>query len=134
MGVLVRQSYFQASASNLATDLARYGSAARWRGVYYRGEKIGFTVGQTYFVSGWIRALSPSATSTIKCDTDGGTSYASAELTLATVAGSSNSLWVKFDQAVTPTGTSMTFFLDAAVGASGAGNVGIFQTCPIKCG
>ena len=34
-------------AVNLATDLARYGSAAVWRGVYYRGEKIGFTVSQT---------------------------------------------------------------------------------------
>jgi hypothetical protein len=32
---------------NLATDLARYGTAAEWRGVYYRGEKIGFTVSQT---------------------------------------------------------------------------------------
>src|SRR4051812_21284992 len=32
---------------NLATDLARYGTAAEWRGVYYRGEKIGFSVSQT---------------------------------------------------------------------------------------
>ncbi len=32
---------------NLATDLARYGTAAEWRGVYYRGEKVGFTVSQT---------------------------------------------------------------------------------------
>jgi transglutaminase-like putative cysteine protease len=47
MGMLVHQSYFQMAAANLATDLARYGSAAHWRGVYYRGEKIGFTVGQT---------------------------------------------------------------------------------------
>src|SRR5205085_9852829 len=31
---------------NLATDLARYGSTAVWRGLYYRGEKIGFTVSQ----------------------------------------------------------------------------------------
>ena len=31
----------------LAADLARYGSSAQWKGVYYRGEKIGFTVGQT---------------------------------------------------------------------------------------
>ena len=46
MAVLVNRSYLQAS-SNLATDLARYGSAAEWRGVYYRGEKIGFTVSQT---------------------------------------------------------------------------------------
>ena len=46
MAVLVHRSYFVASAANLATDLARYGSAAQWRGVYYRGEKIGFTVGQ----------------------------------------------------------------------------------------
>src|SRR5262252_1900934 len=46
MAVLVNRSYVQAS-SNLATDLARYGSTATWRGVYYRGEKIGFTVSQT---------------------------------------------------------------------------------------
>ncbi len=46
MGVLVHRSYVQASTS-LATDLARYGSDAQWRGVYYRGEKIGFTVSQT---------------------------------------------------------------------------------------
>ena len=46
MVVLVHRSYFVASAANLATDLSRYGSAAQWRGVYYRGEKIGFTVGQ----------------------------------------------------------------------------------------
>ena len=31
----------------LATDLAQYGGSARWHGVYYRGEKIGFTVEQT---------------------------------------------------------------------------------------
>jgi transglutaminase-like putative cysteine protease len=47
MGVLVNRSYIQASSATLATDLARYGSAAEWRGVYYRGEKIGFTVSQT---------------------------------------------------------------------------------------
>jgi len=47
MAILVRRSYLQASAATLATDLARYGSAAVWRGVYYRGEKIGFTVSQT---------------------------------------------------------------------------------------
>jgi transglutaminase-like putative cysteine protease len=47
MAVLVDRSYLQASPANLATDLARYGSTAVWRGVYYRGEKIGFTVSQT---------------------------------------------------------------------------------------
>ncbi|MBW8868128.1 MAG: transglutaminase domain-containing protein [Acidobacteria bacterium] len=47
MALLVRRSYLQASTATLATDLARYGSTAVWRGVYYRGEKIGFTVGQT---------------------------------------------------------------------------------------
>ncbi|MCC7416381.1 MAG: hypothetical protein IT176_04505 [Acidobacteria bacterium] len=46
MTALVRQSYLQASPT-LAADLARYGSSAAWRGVYYRGEKIGFTVSQT---------------------------------------------------------------------------------------
>ena len=47
MVVLVNRSYVQASPANLATDLARYGSSAVWRGVYYRGEKIGFTVSET---------------------------------------------------------------------------------------
>jgi hypothetical protein len=47
LAVLVNRSYIQASSASLATDLARYGSGAQWRGVYYRGEKIGFTVSQT---------------------------------------------------------------------------------------
>jgi transglutaminase-like putative cysteine protease len=47
MVTLVNRSYVQTSPGNLATDLARYGSTAVWRGVYYRGEKIGFTVSQT---------------------------------------------------------------------------------------
>jgi hypothetical protein len=47
MAVLVHRSYLQASSTNLATDLARYGPTAVWKGVYYRGEKIGFTVSQT---------------------------------------------------------------------------------------
>jgi hypothetical protein len=46
MAVMVNRTYLQASPANLATDLARYGSTAQWRGVYYRGEKIGFTVSQ----------------------------------------------------------------------------------------
>ncbi|MBI3402446.1 MAG: transglutaminase domain-containing protein [Acidobacteria bacterium] len=47
LAVLVNRSYIQASSATLATDLARYGSGAQWHGVYYRGEKIGFTVSQT---------------------------------------------------------------------------------------
>ena len=47
MALLVHRSYIQASSLTLAADLARYGSTAVWRGVYYRGEKIGFTVSQT---------------------------------------------------------------------------------------
>jgi transglutaminase-like putative cysteine protease len=47
MGFLIDHTYLKASSTTLATDLARYGSAAEWRGVYYRGEKIGFTVSQT---------------------------------------------------------------------------------------
>ena len=46
MAVLVQRTYLQASPVNLAADLARYGTEAEWRGVYYRGEKVGFTVGQ----------------------------------------------------------------------------------------
>src|SRR5689334_16389061 len=45
MGVLLRS--IQASTVNLASDLSRYGSSAQWKGVYSRGEKIGFMVGQT---------------------------------------------------------------------------------------
>jgi transglutaminase-like putative cysteine protease len=47
MGLLLNRSYLQASSLNLAADLSRYGSSAQWKGVYYRGEKIGFMVGQT---------------------------------------------------------------------------------------
>ena len=47
MAVLVNRAYLQASPTTLATDLARYGPTAVWKGVYYRGEKIGFTVSQT---------------------------------------------------------------------------------------
>ncbi len=50
LGAIVNRSYLQASPINLATDLARYGSTAQWRGVYYRGEKIGFTVSQVQAV------------------------------------------------------------------------------------
>ena len=46
MTVLVKRTYLEASAASLATDLARYGANAQWRGIYYRGEKIGFSVGQ----------------------------------------------------------------------------------------
>ena len=52
MGVLLHRAYLQASPANLATDLARYGTEAEWRGVYYRGEKVGFTVGQLVPVEG----------------------------------------------------------------------------------
>jgi transglutaminase superfamily protein len=47
MGSLLRRSYLQASSVTLAGDLGRYGSSAQWKGIYYRGEKIGFSVGQT---------------------------------------------------------------------------------------
>ena len=47
LGVLLARAYVEARSMNLATGLARYGTAAEWRGVYYRGEKIGFSVSQT---------------------------------------------------------------------------------------
>lgn len=50
MGAVINRAYLQATPINLATDLARYGSTAQWRGVYYRGEKIGFTVSQVQAV------------------------------------------------------------------------------------
>src|SRR5258706_4827952 len=45
MGLLYRS--IQASTTNLASDLRRYGSSAQWRGVYSRGGKIRFMVGPT---------------------------------------------------------------------------------------
>ncbi len=46
MGLLVHRAYLRAPVA-LAADLAHYGASAQWRGIYYRGEKIGFTVEQT---------------------------------------------------------------------------------------
>jgi hypothetical protein len=46
MGVLFHRTYLQPSTA-FAADLARYGSGAQWKGVYYKGAKIGFMVGQT---------------------------------------------------------------------------------------
>jgi transglutaminase-like putative cysteine protease len=46
MGALVRRA-FAATPLALAADLASYSGQAQWRGIYYRGEKIGFSVGQT---------------------------------------------------------------------------------------
>jgi transglutaminase-like putative cysteine protease len=47
MTLVVNRSYLQASPGFLSENLARYGPTAVWHGVYYRGEKIGFTVRQT---------------------------------------------------------------------------------------
>ncbi len=46
MGFVVRRAW-SSSAAALATDLAGYTPAAHWSGIYYRGEKIGFSVSQT---------------------------------------------------------------------------------------
>ncbi len=47
MGFLAHRACWQSTAVSLAADLSRYGSAARWKGVYYRGDKIGFMVTET---------------------------------------------------------------------------------------
>ena len=46
MGVLARRTLSAASLT-LGGDLSRYGTSAQWKGVYSRGEKIGYLVGQT---------------------------------------------------------------------------------------
>jgi hypothetical protein len=46
MVLLVHRTYVE-SATALAADLGRYGAGAQWKGVYYKGEKIGYTVAQT---------------------------------------------------------------------------------------
>jgi transglutaminase-like putative cysteine protease len=45
MGAIVRRA--SSSSVALGADLASYGTSAQWRGIYYRGDKIGFSVGQT---------------------------------------------------------------------------------------
>jgi transglutaminase superfamily protein len=45
MGWLIRRIGLEGAVA-LAGDLARYGAAAQWKGVYYRGEKVGFVVDQ----------------------------------------------------------------------------------------
>jgi Transglutaminase-like superfamily len=55
MGILVRKA--TESPVALAADLARYGSSAQWKGIYYRGEKIGFSVGQTIPTKGGYQML-----------------------------------------------------------------------------
>lgn len=47
MGLLVQRSLLEAAPIALAADLSSYGTAAHWKGIYYRGEKVGFSVGQT---------------------------------------------------------------------------------------
>jgi hypothetical protein len=47
MGYLLRRTLFDRAPVALAAELSRYGSEAHWRGIYYRGEKIGFSVSQT---------------------------------------------------------------------------------------
>jgi transglutaminase-like putative cysteine protease len=51
MGALVRRAWSSSPAA-LATDLAGYTPSAQWHGIYYRGDKIGFSVGQTAPVPG----------------------------------------------------------------------------------
>jgi transglutaminase-like putative cysteine protease len=46
MGALVREVWSSSTVA-LAADLAQYGSRAQWRGIYYRGDKVGFSVAQT---------------------------------------------------------------------------------------
>ena len=45
MGFVVRKATEQ-TALALTSDLSAYGERARWSGIYYRGEKIGFSVSQ----------------------------------------------------------------------------------------
>jgi transglutaminase-like putative cysteine protease len=49
MGWLLRVA---SARTALSGDLGRYGSAAHWKGIYYRGEKIGFSVSETLPVDG----------------------------------------------------------------------------------
>jgi hypothetical protein len=46
MGLLVQRALSQSTVT-LAADLAGYTPSAQWSGIYYRGDKIGFSVGQT---------------------------------------------------------------------------------------
>jgi hypothetical protein len=51
MGLLARRVWSSGPVA-LAAELSEYGSGAQWRGIYYRGDKIGFSVGQTTATDG----------------------------------------------------------------------------------
>jgi hypothetical protein len=46
MGLVARRALSQSGVA-LAADLSGYTPGAQWHGIYYRGDKIGFSVGQT---------------------------------------------------------------------------------------
>jgi transglutaminase-like putative cysteine protease len=46
LGLLVRRT-LEAATLSLGGDLSAYGASAQWKGIYSRGEKIGYLVGQT---------------------------------------------------------------------------------------
>ena len=46
MTALVERSYIR-SPELLAVDLSKYDNSAQWRGIYYRGAKVGYSVSQT---------------------------------------------------------------------------------------
>jgi len=52
MVFLAHRTYFQDPSVSLRADLGHYGTAAQWKGVYYRGSKIGFTVSQIVPIDG----------------------------------------------------------------------------------
>lgn len=70
----------------------------------------GCTPGATYTIAGYYRTNSSSATASVRVNTSGG-------LTRPTTAsaGTTSTSFVPFSFQATPTGTSMTIFLDAAV-------------------
>lgn len=87
----------------------------------------GLTNGATYTISGWRKSVHADVAVSVKVDTNGGTDYNSAEITVASGATAAGT-WTSFSQTITATGTSMTIFLDSSQsGGTKSGHVGAFD-------
>lgn len=92
----------------------------------------GLTSGASYNISGYYKTIHSDITVSVKCDTNGGTDYASAEALVASRSGSDTTNWYTFNANVTATGTSMTIFLDVSQsGGTKLNHVGAFDNVSV---
>lgn len=127
--------------SRTATPVLSRQTSGVYCGTYYLYEQLttlntaggvrqtvtGTSPGATYLISGARKSVHSDVTVSVKVDTDGGTDYNSAEVTV--VSGVTTvGVWSTFSQTVTATGSSMTIFLDSSQsGGVSSSHVGAFD-------